>query len=404
MKTVLVAWEQGRGLGHFGPPLEIADRIVALGGERGIELRCFFALKDPVFARRAAGRSHHGFLAAPRLEHALQIMSHTGSYGDRLAEFGFADVETLAALSTAWDDVFALTRPDLVVADDSPVAMLAARETVPVAAVGSGYSLPPSTLQSFPPLRSRAITAYAEPRLLETANGALKRRGRLPLADLPALLECPVRGVFTAPWLDPYASLRREPVLGPYGDGLGPARFPDRPRILYAALSDQVGVEVLGAAIADSGTPFSAILRGPPSPAHHFLRLRGAEILPEEHDIVAAVAAASVVVSHGVTSVVQQALAIGRPQLIVAVDDETRLLAGQVETLGAGLGFVFPTPHPDADTDAIALAGAGQALRSLLQGATVGRAAAVAEDLARLGLPADPIGHFAGRCLDLMSS
>jgi len=404
MKSVLLAWEQGRGLGRFGPPLEIADRLAALAAARGIELRCYLALRESVYARQAAGDSPHAFLTAPRREQWAPILSHTGSYGDRLAGMGFVESGTLPALLTAWDDVFALTGPDLLIADDSPTAILAARQAIPVAAIGNGYTLPPSTLDSFPPLRARASTTYAEPGILEVVNTALQSRCRTPLPSLPSLLDAEVRGVFSLPQLDPYAAMRTERVLGAYGKGLAPAPLPGAPRIFYGTYAQLEGVELVASVLADSGAALSAHLRGAPSAAARFLSLRGADVLDPGQELVPAIVEASLVVAHGLTGVVQLALALGRPLLVLPTDDETRLLGGQIANLGAGLAVQLHLVRQGTDRHAEDVEAVATAVRSLLDGSFADRAQKLAREVSALGLPDDPIEQVAGRCLDLIAA
>jgi rhamnosyltransferase subunit B len=62
------------------------------------------------------------------------------SYADILAGSGFGSVETLLPVVAAWQVLLDLLRPDLIVADYSPILCLAAYGSVPVVAIGDGLS------------------------------------------------------------------------------------------------------------------------------------------------------------------------------------------------------------------------------------------------------------------------
>src|SRR5215212_6273621 len=68
----------------------------------------------------------------------------TATFADALAGFGLADEQTLRVLLSAWDRLFSLAKPDLVIAEHAPAATLAARGRLPLALVGTCFTLPPA--------------------------------------------------------------------------------------------------------------------------------------------------------------------------------------------------------------------------------------------------------------------
>jgi UDP:flavonoid glycosyltransferase YjiC (YdhE family) len=388
----VLAGELGAGLGHAVPLSAMADRLVAGASARGVELRCILALRDGVFARKGLQGGAHRVVLAPRLDRPIAIVAHTGSHAEQLARAGFANDDMLGGLLAAWDDLFALLGADHLLANHSPSAILAARGTIPVTAIGNGFTLPPANLATYPPLRARTAASFSEPLILKTVNTVLERRGTPPLPALPAILDCGIRGLFSLPHLDPYHGVRAEPALGPYGRDLVPRQIEGRPRILYVAPSDALGIEAVGAAIADRNLPFSVALDGPPSTSINFLRIRGAELLDPGDDLAPAIAAASVVVAHGAANAVQIALAIGRPILVVSTGLETQLLAGQIEVMGAGLGA--RSDDREAFEEALEAVLNERRFRESAQG--------IAHGIQGLDLPDDPLEVIARRVLDLV--
>jgi hypothetical protein len=76
------------------------------------------------------------------------------TYADLLHNVGFAHVEDLRILTRAWQTIFALARPDVVLCDHSPTAPLAASlDGIPCATIGTGFCCPPCGGETLPDLR-----------------------------------------------------------------------------------------------------------------------------------------------------------------------------------------------------------------------------------------------------------
>ncbi len=76
------------------------------------------------------------------------------TYADLLHNVGFAQIEDLRILTRAWRTIFGLARPDVVLCDHSPTALLAASlDGIPTATIGTGFCCPPCDGESLPELR-----------------------------------------------------------------------------------------------------------------------------------------------------------------------------------------------------------------------------------------------------------
>jgi hypothetical protein len=110
------------------------------------------------------------------------------SYADLLLMGGYATVESLRGLLAGWRSMFQQVRPELLIADFAPTAMLVARtDRLDTAALGDGYSLPPLTAP-MPVMRPWAdirpdAAADAEGRILAVVN-VLQPRPLRHLRDL----------------------------------------------------------------------------------------------------------------------------------------------------------------------------------------------------------------------------
>jgi UDP-N-acetylglucosamine:LPS N-acetylglucosamine transferase len=223
MATILLAWELGGGWGHH-------SRLAALSGltERGH--RVVVALQD---ARSAAKflPSNMVTVAAPKLrrEKAL-LIPRPHSFAQLLHNIGFGDPIGLAHGLAQWTELFRDVKPDLVVADYSPTAMLALRGMpIKCGLIGTGFTVPlPEypfrNLRAWRPVDVKELSAF-ETRLTDTVNQVLRARGQPPLESLADLYRDPDLALLqTFPELDPYGERInvRYWGIGPYASGTAP--------------------------------------------------------------------------------------------------------------------------------------------------------------------------------------
>ncbi|HNR97493.1 MAG TPA: UDP-glucuronosyltransferase [Anaerolineae bacterium] len=139
MARILIAWELGEAFGHLARCLRLAQGLMARG--HGVTL----VLKDvrlPTQQTLAPGAT---VLSAPLTPHARAGGSAPVNYADVLRVSGFADARDVAARLNAWRGLLSLVRPDVLVADHAPTALLAARlADVPNLSIGNGFAVPPA--------------------------------------------------------------------------------------------------------------------------------------------------------------------------------------------------------------------------------------------------------------------
>lgn len=186
MARVLIAWELGEAFGHLARCLRLAQGLVARGHE------VILALKD---VRLPAGQgSTLGItvLPAPLTPQAGAGSSPPVNYADVLRVSGFADARDVAARMNAWQGMFSLARPDVLVADHAPTALLAARlADIPHLSIGNGFQIPPA-VSPWPSIRpweaasDQALIAAEErlDRVLDAAQKALGHTTAVRVRDL----------------------------------------------------------------------------------------------------------------------------------------------------------------------------------------------------------------------------
>ncbi|MGH8670439.1 MAG: glycosyltransferase, partial [Burkholderiales bacterium] len=137
MSRILYAWELGGGQGHIRNFLPVAAQLCRLGH------RLSALVKDPaavtpllmplgIETRQAAlSASLPPPQAAPL------------NYAHMLGGFDYSDAPALRRRVELWRAAYAALRPDLIVADHAPTAVLAARGTyIRCATYGPGFCVP----------------------------------------------------------------------------------------------------------------------------------------------------------------------------------------------------------------------------------------------------------------------
>jgi UDP:flavonoid glycosyltransferase YjiC (YdhE family) len=215
---VLFAWEFGGDLGHASRLVPIARELRRLGHEP------LFAFRDLTLLGAFAAEDFEWF-AAPRLRLPPAPNASPLSSSDILLNLGYADAPGLSGALRAWLSLLELAKPDLLVADYAPTALLAARSSnVPRLTIGTGFSVP-SLAEPIPALRAwhptdRATLERIDTGLVECVARAfekLPRGGTSPrtardVFDAEAHLLC------TFPELDPFGPREGVEYLGPQGD------------------------------------------------------------------------------------------------------------------------------------------------------------------------------------------
>ena len=139
MARILCVWELGSNLGHLSHlrlPIEMA---LQLGHE------VFLAARQLPRAREVLGDMPITYLQAPFKQNSKAAdQSAFPSYTHLMARQCFEGVDELEMYVRAWRALFDLVRPDLVLYEHSPTALIASRcSGFKKVLVGSGFFVPP---------------------------------------------------------------------------------------------------------------------------------------------------------------------------------------------------------------------------------------------------------------------
>lgn len=227
MARILMTWELGAGYGHLAPLLSLARPLRDAGHEIA------FAVRDVAAAETVLGGSGFPYYPAPA-NFSPQGPAALHSYAQILLQTAFNDAQELRGRVRAWQALYDLLKPQILVCDHSPTALLAARgRGLACIFTGTGFSVPPD-VESLPELRPWApleaeTLQRDETRALDMANAAARNLGLPLLTRLAEIYSHATPALFTLKELDCYAAQRRAaeywgPIPGPAG---APPRWPE---------------------------------------------------------------------------------------------------------------------------------------------------------------------------------
>lgn len=275
-----------------------------------------------------------------------ELQSHL-SYAHLLYTSGYANPRELAVMLSAWFGILTSFRPDAVVFEHSPTALLASRAlNVRRSLIGSGFVIPPieTPLGLFPdtPRTAEILKGLRsdEQLVLDVVNQAIRPFGMGELANLSEIYHpVDVRFLLTFPELDPFSQREPSEYYGVWP--VGETRAPDWPsqgeKRIFAYISTFPSYQVL---LRDLKSIDAAVLiyaPGIPLPDKHDLsdkRLRFADELTNLDDVAAD---CDLFVSHGSHTSVARTLLKGIPQFMIPKYKEQLFTARRVSELGAGV-------------------------------------------------------------------
>jgi hypothetical protein len=391
MKTVLLVWELGGGLGHVMALRRLARRL------RSLNLRIVAAVKNLEAGRLLCSEGIE-IVQAPVWPSASMpprqiAATSSASMGDILTTAGLGDRTGLRRLLHAWDDILLRLQPDLVVCHLAPAAALAVRGKIPLVMVGDGFTLPPDQTQRFP--RLHAMTEPEdEAATLDILNGVLHSLGKRTLDRLPQMFSGDARLVLTFTLLDPYQANRSEPLLGPLFDQAPVAAIPQE-QAIFAYLSPGYPVhrDIAGALLAHAPRLQIYALDLPEQHVKDLERA-GAVVHRNLATPADALRSAALVIHFGGSGLAAEALAAGVPQLVLSMQVEQWLNGSALQN--AGVGKVIAAFDPDTRITS--------EIDDLLSDTLMTRVAAQAGRFHRQSLSAtDPLAVFENTCRRLLA-
>lgn len=305
-----------------------------------------FAVRDTCCAAEILQPAGFRFFQAPLALRPSRLARPPANFAEILLGEGWGDGKTLLGLLNGWWSLLSLLRPDVVLADHAPTALLAAHfDGIPHVAIGNGFAIPPMNS----PLPSiRPWEAVSNERL-QTADRRLQKAIRNAAQAMEFLEPIGLHNLYgqnslldTFPELDHYGERSDGRYIGPiYGvaDGMSLRWQSARKKILVYVRPELPGFSVLMNALAGIDAEKICFIPG--------LRTTDAKRLANNQTRIALkpvalgplLETADLLVCQGGGGVIAEALLAGTPLLIVPAQVEQLLASIAVERIGAGVGM-----------------------------------------------------------------
>jgi UDP:flavonoid glycosyltransferase YjiC (YdhE family) len=342
MSKILCVWELGSGYGHMTSFLPLALKLRHLGHE------VVFALRDLSLAEIVLGR--HGF---PLLQAPIWIQRVSGlpepplNYAEILHRFGFLDQSGLTGMVKAWQNLFELVKPDLLLIDHAPTALLSSMSMgIPRCLVGNGFFSPPrkSPMPNMRPWLNvpEQRLVESDQRVLSVINGVLADLGKPSITTIADLFKVEEDFLCTFSELDHYQNRKEGHYWGRivnWEEGGDPPKWPaEGSKKIFAYLSPRYKdfekiVQVLRSLLFKTLIHASGL-------SENFIKKYRSPNLEFSHQPVPIKQVAEqcdLAICHGGDGTTSAMLLAGRPLLMFPMHLEQHLLSQNVVSYGAGL-------------------------------------------------------------------
>jgi UDP:flavonoid glycosyltransferase YjiC (YdhE family) len=266
MSRILICWELGGNLGHVMRLLPLA-RILRVQGHAIVWA---FSKTHSVAWQLVTAE---GFVChsverenTPPISSVLSL-----SYGQNLLKNGYSHGDNLKNQLLIWRSLFLSAKPDMIIAEHAPTALIAARSmNIPRAVTGTGFTIPPlsTPMPSLHPWLNipRHTLAEKEAEFLAAVNPALESSGHSFLTSAADIFTGAELFLCTWPEFDHYSD-RKEPFyFGPITESVAGifADWPSSGRdniFAYIGFQNRNLLSLL-AALGKLGLPVYAVIPG----------------------------------------------------------------------------------------------------------------------------------------------
>lgn len=183
-KHIVLTWELGAALGHVMGFRNLVIAFLAKDYKVSIVGRNLPSV-DLVFHDLDISYYQSPLFSAPK----MQSLAATHSYSDIIYDLGYSSEQSLTGLVNGWLNLFQLLKPDLLICDHSPSALVAAAcLNIRAATFGNGFFVPPDSdypvlFQDVDKVTSKQVFARYK-RVLQSINKVLSLHKAKPISRL----------------------------------------------------------------------------------------------------------------------------------------------------------------------------------------------------------------------------
>lgn len=348
MATIALIWELGSDYGHIGRFLPIAQALKARGH------RPVMILRDISRADEMLGAYGLEYLQAPLWLPPVSGLPQALNLTETLFLFGFLQPAGLLSILRAWRKLFELLRPDLLVFDHAPTALLASRGLgLPRLITGNSFAVPrratPMPLYQWwdPKAGAPAREQDCEDKLVRNANHALDALQAPRLACVADLYDAEATLITGVAELDVYGP--REPALytgaiNSIDHGAEPRWPAGRERRVFAYLKPHYA-QLEAVVTALSKLDASVLVFAPGLAKATVQRLQTANLAfsSEPLRMRSVREQADMAVCHA-GGTVDVMLAAGKPLFVLPLQMEQMMTSRRLEQCGCGLYYWYQQP------------------------------------------------------------
>jgi UDP:flavonoid glycosyltransferase YjiC (YdhE family) len=352
---VLFAWEIGSNISHVARMAEVAR---ALHRKKAI---LFFAVQQPAALRPHLEGMRYELFQAPHVRGKTRGASLI--YPDELRGWGYDNPEILAGQIVAWRSLFTAIKPDVLVAQQAPTALLAARPyKFKTVSIGTGYDVPPLTA----PMSALHYWEKLDETVIERREGAVVGVINEALADLnlagiksfSEALKVNKEFLTTFEELDHYPNRNARNVVksnyvGPFynmeaGKSVAWEKAEDKKRVL-AFLQPGKSAKACLLALQSAPKNYDIIAAVPGLPAKLIEKISrpNLRVFGEAVRLDKLIKKCDLGISHASTGISSAFALHGVPQLMMPMTIEQFMFARAVGRAKAGLGMAGTYKQPD---------------------------------------------------------
>ncbi|WP_340119977.1 nucleotide disphospho-sugar-binding domain-containing protein [Pelagibius sp. 7325] len=334
MAHILVGYELGGGHGHVHRLMPIVRALEARGH------RVTFFLRNIQENAVLLAREHRAILPVPDLVARIPGAPNPAplaDYADIMCASGFFRRQTLHAGLLAWRTLLTQAKADLVVADHSPILLLACFGRIPVVQVADGFTMPPAQGARFPIFRKTRTKPLVQPgHVLRVMQDVQKAHGLPVPKTVTEPFRTAGRMVCTLPELDPYGALRQDPVVGPVEGLQQPMPLPKAPHFFAYVSLEHKKTRAFLQGLKASGLSGEVFSRGMTDDIAKEIARPGLTVHREPQPMAELLERSTVILHHGGNGTCCAALSAGRPQILLPTHMEARLSADTLVAQGVG--------------------------------------------------------------------